>query len=88
MYAYQSLTGALTSIIRAGPSEIFRGFSASALRDAPYAGLFLMFYEGIKRETGKHEHSIQAYVCVHMFIQLSFFLRHLYMAFLQHQLEL
>lgn len=50
MYAYESLTGALMSIVRQGPSELFRGFLASSLRDAPYAGLFIVFYEGIKRE--------------------------------------
>ncbi|KAG5642614.1 hypothetical protein DXG03_002484 [Asterophora parasitica] len=50
MYAYQSLTGALVSIARQGPSELLRGFLASSLRDAPYAGLFIVFYEGIKRE--------------------------------------
>ncbi|KAF5371954.1 hypothetical protein D9615_008068 [Tricholomella constricta] len=51
MYAYQSLTGAFVSIARQGPSELLRGFLASSLRDAPYAGLFIVFYEGIKRET-------------------------------------
>lgn len=51
IYAYQSLTGALVSITRQGPSELFRGFVASSLRDAPYAGLFILFYEGIKRES-------------------------------------
>ncbi|KAG6915464.1 hypothetical protein DXG01_011331, partial [Tephrocybe rancida] len=51
IYAYESLTGALVSITRQGPSELLRGFLASSLRDAPYAGLFIVFYEGIKRET-------------------------------------
>ena len=36
--------------MRGGPSELFRGFLASSLRDAPYAGLFLVFYEGIKHD--------------------------------------
>jgi hypothetical protein len=40
----------MRSITRAGPSELFRGFLASSLRDAPYAGLFVVFYEGIKHE--------------------------------------
>ena len=40
----------MLSIVRAGPSELFRGFLASSLRDAPYAGLFLVFYEAIKRD--------------------------------------
>ncbi|KAF8164917.1 mitochondrial carrier [Crassisporium funariophilum] len=51
IYAYESLTGAFTTIVRQGPSELLRGFLASSLRDAPYAGLFIVFYEGIKRET-------------------------------------
>ena len=51
MYAYESLTGALVSIVRQGPSELLRGFLASSLRDAPFAGLFVVFYEGIKHET-------------------------------------
>jgi len=50
IYAYQSFSGALVSITRQGPSELLRGFLASSLRDAPYAGLFVVFYEGIKRE--------------------------------------
>jgi len=50
MYAYESLGGAFVSIVRQGPHELLRGFLASSLRDAPYAGLFVVFYEGIKRE--------------------------------------
>lgn len=53
LYAYNSLFGALRSIIRAGPSELFLGFIPSALRDAPYAGLFVVFYERIKHETNR-----------------------------------
>ncbi|KAJ7666508.1 solute carrier family 25 member 38 [Mycena rosella] len=51
MYAYTSLTGAFLSIARLGPSELFRGFFASSLRDAPYAGIFVVLYEGIKRQS-------------------------------------
>jgi solute carrier family 25 protein 38 len=51
MYSYQSLAGAFTSMARLGPSELLRGFFASSLRDAPYAGIFVVFYEGFKRET-------------------------------------
>ena len=40
----------MLSIVRAGPSELFRGFLASSLRDAPYAGLFLVSYEAIKHD--------------------------------------
>lgn len=51
MYAYRSLLGALVSTARQGPPELLRGFVATSLRDAPYAGIFVLFYEGIKRET-------------------------------------
>jgi solute carrier family 25 protein 38 len=44
------LTSSMLSIVRARPSELFRGFLASSLRDAPFAGLFLVFYEAIKRD--------------------------------------
>jgi hypothetical protein len=53
LYAYESLTGSFVSIVRLGPSELLRGFVASSLRDAPYAGLFVVFYEVLKRETCK-----------------------------------
>src|SRR6266404_1015909 len=50
LHAYGSLISSVRSITRGGPSELFRGFLASSLRDAPYAGLFLVFYEEIKHE--------------------------------------
>ena len=50
---YQSFPTALASILRAGPAELFKGFVPSAIRDAPYAGLFVACYEGIKRETAQ-----------------------------------
>ncbi|TFY79380.1 hypothetical protein EWM64_g4629 [Hericium alpestre] len=50
IYAYDSLASSFASIVRSGPSGLFRGFVASSMRDAPYAGLFIVCYEGIKRE--------------------------------------
>lgn len=47
-YSYGSLPEAFIGLIRSGPSEIFRGAIASSLRDAPYAGIFVVFYEHIK----------------------------------------
>ncbi|KAH9887583.1 solute carrier family 25 member 38 [Cubamyces lactineus] len=47
-YSYNSLPQAFLGILRSGPSEIFRGAIASSLRDAPYAGIFVVFYEHIK----------------------------------------
>jgi len=53
MYAYPSFLTGLASLVRDGPSELFRGFTASALRDAPYAGIFVVFYESIKQESNR-----------------------------------
>ncbi|KAG7096517.1 hypothetical protein E1B28_003946 [Marasmius oreades] len=50
IYAYESVSGAFVSIVRLGPSELLKGFSASSLRDAPYAGLFVALYEAFKRQ--------------------------------------
>ncbi|ESK93120.1 solute carrier family 25 member 38 [Moniliophthora roreri MCA 2997] len=50
IYGYQTLSAAFMSIARAGPSELLRGFTATSLRDAPYAGLFVVFYEAFKRQ--------------------------------------
>jgi len=49
---YRTVFGGLRSLSRGGPSELFKGVVPSAIRDAPYAGLFITFYEVIKRETG------------------------------------
>ncbi|KAG8948547.1 hypothetical protein FRC00_008555 [Tulasnella sp. 408] len=44
---------AFTSIWReAGTKGLLQGFQASVLRDAPYAGLYVLFYEAIKEQTG------------------------------------
>ncbi|KAH9950135.1 solute carrier family 25 member 38 [Amylocystis lapponica] len=50
MYAYKSLPSALGELARSGRTELFRGVVASSLRDAPYAGLFVVCYEGIKSD--------------------------------------
>ncbi|KAJ3510661.1 hypothetical protein NMY22_g15910 [Coprinellus aureogranulatus] len=50
IYQYQSVGQGMSIMLRSGPSELFRGFLASAMRDAPYAGVFLVFYERIKRD--------------------------------------
>lgn len=48
-YAYKSLLSATSSILRAeGLRGFFTGFGATAIRDAPYAGLYVVFYEGSK----------------------------------------
>ncbi|KAL1988274.1 hypothetical protein VTN96DRAFT_249 [Rasamsonia emersonii] len=49
-YAYRSLLGAGRDIVRTeGVKGLFTGFGATAVRDAPYAGLYVLFYEQFKR---------------------------------------
>lgn len=46
LYTYGSIIGAGKDILRhEGLRGLFSGFGATALRDAPYAGLYLVFYE-------------------------------------------
>lgn len=48
-YAYKSLGGAASSIFKTeGFRGFFTGFGATAIRDAPYAGLYVVFYEAGK----------------------------------------
>ncbi|CAE7010304.1 hypothetical protein PTNB85_00915 [Pyrenophora teres f. teres] len=51
LYAYNSLFTASRDIFRTeGPKGFFAGFGATAVRDAPYAGLYVLFYEQSKRK--------------------------------------
>nr|POE49324.1 solute carrier family 25 member 38 like [Quercus suber] len=48
-YAYTSLFGAAKDILaKEGPRGFFAGFGATAVRDAPYAGLYVVIYEQCK----------------------------------------
>lgn len=48
-YAYKSLSSATSSIFKTeGIKGFFTGFGATAIRDAPYAGLYVVFYESGK----------------------------------------
>ncbi|KAL8798143.1 MAG: hypothetical protein Q9200_007817 [Gallowayella weberi] len=50
LYTYTSLLSATSSILKQeGPKGFFAGFGATAIRDAPYAGLYVVFYEQSKR---------------------------------------
>jgi solute carrier family 25, member 38 len=50
-YAYRSIVGASRDILaREGFRGFFAGFGATAVRDAPYAGLYVVFYEGAKKK--------------------------------------
>ncbi|AET38839.1 Hem25p Ecym_3351 [Eremothecium cymbalariae DBVPG len=49
VYQYSSLMGAVKSIYKTeGLNGFFRGFYATALRDAPYAGIYVLLYEKAK----------------------------------------
>lgn len=54
LYSYRSILGAAKDIIRTeGFKGFFTGFGATAVRDAPYAGLYVLFYETSKKELSK-----------------------------------
>lgn len=48
-YTYKSISSATSSIFKQeGIRGFFTGFGATAIRDAPYAGLYVVFYESCK----------------------------------------
>lgn len=53
LYSYTSVPSAARSIFATeGLRGFFAGFGATAVRDAPYAGLYVLFYEQSKRTLG------------------------------------
>jgi solute carrier family 25 protein 38 len=51
LYAYHSIAGAGKDIFKTeGLRGFFSGFGATAIRDAPYAGLYVLFYEQLKKQ--------------------------------------
>ncbi|KAM5356354.1 hypothetical protein ACJ41O_003000 [Fusarium nematophilum] len=53
LYSYPSLLSAAADIRRTnGWRGFFSGFGATALRDAPYAGMYVLFYEMLKSQLG------------------------------------
>ncbi|KAK5033460.1 hypothetical protein LTS07_003764 [Exophiala sideris] len=54
LYAYKSIASASRSIYASeGLKGFFSGFGATAVRDAPYAGLYVVFYEACKTRLNK-----------------------------------
>jgi solute carrier family 25 protein 38 len=54
LYSYQSILGAGKDIIKTeGLRGFFSGFVATAIRDAPYAGLYVLFYEQFKKRLSR-----------------------------------
>lgn len=59
-YGYGSVYGALRNIYRTeGARGLYSGLTATLLRDAPFSGIYLMFYTQTKKITpqGKAEHA-------------------------------
>ena len=53
LYAYPSIWRAMQAVVqREGVRGLFAGFGATAARDAPYAGLYVLFYERSKSGFG------------------------------------
>ena len=53
LYSYRSLWEATTGILKTeGIRGFFSGLGATAIRDAPYAGLYVLFYEQTKQRLG------------------------------------
>lgn len=53
LYSYSSMASSATDIRRReGFRGFFSGFGATAIRDAPYAGMYVLFYEMLKTELG------------------------------------
>jgi solute carrier family 25, member 38 len=54
LYAYRSLAGAARHIYTTeGARGFFAGYGATAARDAPHAGLYVLFYEQFKKRLSK-----------------------------------
>ncbi|KAF9586057.1 hypothetical protein BGW38_010047 [Lunasporangiospora selenospora] len=54
LYSYKSMSQAFSSILRAeGIRGLWAGFGATAMRDAPLAGLYVLFYEQSKTQLGE-----------------------------------
>lgn len=66
LHSFKSVFQALKSVFVGGPRELLRGVGASALRDGPYAGLFLFSYEGAKEIWGGIEGSAIPPTIVHL----------------------
>jgi len=58
-YAYNSIAGAGRDILKTeGLKGFFAGFGATAIRDAPYAGLYVVFYEQSKKRLSLLVHKV------------------------------
>lgn len=59
LYNYSSIYGAFKSILqKEGFKGLFSGFGATVVRDAPFAGIYVFFYENIKSQISKNSINI------------------------------
>lgn len=53
LYSYSSMAAAIADIRRReGLRAFFSGFGATTMRDAPYAGMYVVIYESLKTQIG------------------------------------
>lgn len=53
-YSYKSIWAAASDIYRTGKIRgFFAGFGATAIRDGPYAGTYVLLYEGLKKNLSR-----------------------------------
>ena len=58
LYHYRSIADAARGILaHEGPKGFFAGFGATSIRDAPYAGLYVLFYEQSKKRLSALYHA-------------------------------
>lgn len=58
-FKYRSISGAVVDIARQEKvSGLYRGLSATLIRDAPFSGIYLAFYLQIKSRTFSHSESV------------------------------
>lgn len=56
-YNYSSVVGALRSVCqKEGPRALFSGLTATLLRDAPFSGIYVMFYTQAKHALPRGQH--------------------------------
>lgn len=56
-YNYSSVAGALRSVCHTeGPRALFSGLAATLLRDAPFSGIYVMFYTQAKNTLPHGQH--------------------------------
>lgn len=72
-YSYTSLVGAARDIAsKEGLKGFFAGFGATAVRDAPYAGLYVLFYEQSKAKLSEWSTALKADTSGTGFVAASF----------------